>query len=102
MTLEGPGRRDLAQFMADHVLRYVYRDELLPVMHGYGVADGLGHYGAAPEPCLHYPLVAGVVHILDALHQSRRNMRPLFYGSRHGLLLKGSNLFFKLTSSSLL
>src|SRR5262249_41942596 len=38
VALELPGRRELAELVAHHVLRDVDGDELLPVVHGQGVA----------------------------------------------------------------
>src|ERR1700686_3695062 len=39
MPIEGPGRRELAEFVPDHVLVHQHRDEFVPVIYAEGKAD---------------------------------------------------------------
>ena len=75
MSLEDPRRRELAQLVADHVLRDVHGDELAPVVHRDRVAHHIGHDRRAARPGLHNPLLARRVqrrHLLDevVVHES--------------------------------
>src|SRR4030095_16824091 len=45
VALELPGGRELAELVADHVLRDVHGDELPAVVDGQGVAHHLGEHG---------------------------------------------------------
>src|ERR1700693_5597139 len=50
MPVEGPGRRELAEFVADHVLGHQYRDEFVPVVDAEGQPDELRKDRRAPRP----------------------------------------------------
>src|SRR4029079_800695 len=69
VPLELPGGRELAELVADHVLRHVDGDELLAVVDGQGVADHLRGDGGAARPGLDDLAFVGRVHGLDLLHQ---------------------------------
>ncbi len=47
VAVEGAGRGELAQLVADHVLRNEHWDKLATVVHGEGQANGFGENGAA-------------------------------------------------------
>src|SRR5204863_2322165 len=65
--LEGAGERELAQLVADHVLRHVDGDELPAVVHGQRVPDELRRDRGAPRPGLEDLLLARAIELLDAL-----------------------------------
>ena len=48
MASESPGRSELAELMAYHVFSDINRNELVPVVHSYGVAHEIrgDHAGA--------------------------------------------------------
>src|SRR5258708_3995589 len=52
MAVEGAGGRELAEPMADHVLRHQPRHELVPVVDAEGEADKLRQDGRPPRPDL--------------------------------------------------
>lgn len=43
---------ELSQFMPDHVLGNIYGDELVPIMHGKGVAHEIRRNRRTTAPCL--------------------------------------------------
>src|SRR5580765_2278322 len=50
MPVEGPGRRELAEFVADHVLGHQDRDEFMSVIDAEGQPDELRKDRRAPRP----------------------------------------------------
>src|SRR5262249_27255806 len=52
VAVEGPGRRELAELVADHVLRDENRQEFLAVMHRERDADHLREDGRTARPGL--------------------------------------------------
>src|ERR1043166_5639591 len=52
VTLEGARRRELAELVADHVLRHVDGDVTLAVVDGEGQADEVGRDGRTTRPGL--------------------------------------------------
>ena len=52
VAVEGAGRRELAEFVADHVLGHQHRDEFVAVVDAEGEADELREDGRAPRPGL--------------------------------------------------
>src|SRR5262249_21777208 len=69
MAAERPRRSELAELVADHVLRYVQRDELLAVVHRDRVADHLRHHRRAARPGLDHLLLRGGVERVDLVDQ---------------------------------
>ena len=63
MAPEKPCGRELSQPVPDHVFRYVYRYELLPVVDGYRVTDELRRYRARPCPRLDGTFLTGPVEL---------------------------------------
>ena len=59
VALEGPGRGELAELVADHVLGHVQLDEVPPVVDGEVLAHELGHDRAGPRPDLDRFAAAG-------------------------------------------
>src|SRR5690242_10267563 len=58
---EGPGRGELAELVADHVLGHVELDEVPPVVDREVLAHELGHDRAGPGPRLDRLATAGGV-----------------------------------------
>src|SRR5215831_9063233 len=87
MRLEGAGKGELAEPVADHVLRHVDGDELPAVVHGQGVAHELRRDGGAARPRLQHLLLALAVELLHPLLQTLVDVRPLLGRSSHGLSL---------------
>src|SRR3954469_12839345 len=52
VTVEGAGRRELTQLVANHVLRGEHRDELPPVVNREGDPEHFGEDGRSPRPGL--------------------------------------------------
>ena len=78
MALEGAGQRELAQLVADHVLRDEDGDVLAPVMHGQRVADHLREDGGAARPGLDDALLVARIHVVNPLEQFGVRIRPFF------------------------
>ena len=64
VAVEGPGRRELAELVADHVLGHQHRDELLAVVDAEGQPDELRQDGRAPRPGLDDLVAAGAARLL--------------------------------------
>src|SRR5688572_4709035 len=86
VTTEQPRRRELAELVADHVLRHVHRNELVAVVHGEGVTDEVGDDRARPRPGLDDLLRVRRVHRVDFRLQRFLDVRPFLYASRHLLI----------------
>ena len=61
MTTEVTRRSELAQLVTYHVLRYIYRDELVPVVHSDRLSDEVGRDHAGTRPSLDDRLLASLV-----------------------------------------
>src|SRR5262245_29173640 len=83
---ERPGRGELAEAVAHHVLRDIDGDELLPVVHGDRVADHLGDDRRAARPGLEDLAVVPPVHLLDLLREVLVDEGTLAQRSRHPVL----------------
>ena len=71
MTSKVAGGRKLAQFVTDHLLGDVHRDELVPVVNGDRMADKVrrDHTGAGPG-LDHFLLLATIIHSKNSLLQN--------------------------------
>src|SRR6266508_6589797 len=69
VTLEDPGRGELAELVSDHVLRDVHGNELSPVVHRDRVTHHVGHDGRAAGPGLDDFLLPRGVQRGDLLHE---------------------------------
>src|SRR5207253_2151505 len=58
---EGPGRRELAELVPDHILGHIQLHECLAVVDRKVLADELGHDRAGPRPGLDRLAVASLV-----------------------------------------
>ena len=67
----------------DHRLGDEHGHVLAAVVDGDRVPDHLREDGRGPRPGLDHLLVAGLVHLLDALHQALLDERALLRGSAH-------------------
>src|SRR5437667_11687165 len=90
VALELTGGRELPEFVADHVLRDIDRDELPAVVDGQRVAHHLGRYRRAARPGLHDLALAGLVHRLDLLEEVIVHPRTLLQRTCH-LYPRGSH-----------
>src|SRR5260221_7239173 len=77
VPLERPGEAELAQLVADHALRHVDGDELLPVVDGDRVPDELREDRGAARPGLDDLLLELAVHFVDTLPEMRIDPRAL-------------------------
>src|SRR4051812_31438740 len=59
MAVKDPGRRELAELVADHFLRDHHRDVLLPVVDAEVEPDELRQNGRAPSPDFDHLMAAG-------------------------------------------
>src|SRR6266542_477625 len=82
---EGPGRRELAELVADHRLGDVHGHVLAPIVDRDRVPDHVGDDRGAPRPGLDDPLVAPAVQLVDLLQQVVIHKRTLFQRSPHRL-----------------
>src|SRR5262249_29250896 len=80
---EGPGRRELAELVADHVLGHVELDEVPPVVDGEVLAHELGHDRAGPGPRLDRFAAAGGIGLDDLLEQSHNDERAFLERAPH-------------------
>src|SRR4051812_15444674 len=80
---EGARRRELAELVADHVLRDLHRDELLPVVDPEGQADELRQDRAAARPDLDDLVARRSPGGLRLGKQVAVDKRPLPYAARH-------------------
>ena len=70
MTSKVAGGRKLAQFVTDHLLGDVPRDELVPVVNGDRMADKVRRDHAGTRPGLdHFLLLATIIHSKNSLLQ---------------------------------
>ena len=78
MFLKYSGRRELAEFMPDHVLGHKDRDERLTIVNHESVPDEIRRDHGTTGPCLHRLLDSGGVHLVDLLEKMRLHKRSLF------------------------
>src|SRR5215470_6829682 len=77
MAMEGAGRRELAELMADHVLVDHHRQELVAVVDAEGQADELRQDRRAPRPHLDDLVAAAAARGLRLLQQIAIDERAL-------------------------
>src|SRR6266542_1911820 len=82
---EGPGRRELAELVADHRLGDVHGHVLAPIVDRDRVPDHVGDDRGAPRPGLDDPLVAPAVQLVDLLQQVVIHKGALFQRASHRL-----------------
>ena len=61
MTTEVASRSEFAQLVSYQVLCYIYRNKLIPVVHGDGLSDEIGRNHACTRPRLDDRLLASLV-----------------------------------------
>ena len=83
MASKCSGGRELTQLMADHVLNDVDRHMFAAVVYGDRMAYHVREDGGGTRPGLDDLLVAGLVHLIDALQQLRRCEGAFLYASAH-------------------
>src|SRR5690606_16908388 len=87
VTLEGPGRGELAQLVPDHRLGDEHRDVLATVVHRDGVAQHVRDDRGPARPGLDHRLLARLVQRVHLLEQVVVHERALLQAAWHGLLL---------------
>src|SRR5665647_1942801 len=70
VTAERAGERELAQLVTDHRLADEDGHVLAPIVNGDGVTDHVGEHCRGPRPGLDHLLLAGGVHVFDALEKA--------------------------------
>ena len=78
MAAEDARRGELAELVADHVLRDINRDELVPVVHGDGETHEVGGDHGSARPRLDGGLLAGLLGGDHALLQFVVYIRSFF------------------------
>ena len=83
MTTEVASRCEFAQLVSYHVLCYIYRNKLIPVVHGDGLSDEIGRNHACTRPRLDDRLLASLVLFLNYFFLlDTMNLDVVFLGSR--------------------
>src|SRR4051794_33780180 len=77
MAVEGAGRRELAELVADHVLGHQHRHELVAVVDAEGEADELREDGRAPGPRLDDLVAAAAARLFRLLEEVAVDERAL-------------------------
>src|SRR5579864_4054443 len=83
MPVEGPGRRKLAEFVADHVLGHQHRDEFVAVVDAEGQPDELREDRRAPRPRADHLVAPGAARLLRLLQQIAVDERAFPYRACH-------------------
>jgi hypothetical protein len=69
VAVEGPRGRELAELVADHVLRHVNRHELLAVVDSEGQSHEVRHDRRTPRPGLDDIVTTAATNLLDFVEQ---------------------------------
>src|SRR3954454_18994993 len=85
MAVEGAGRREFAELVADHVLGHQHRDEFVAVIDAKGQADELRENRRAARPGADHLVAAGPARFLGFLHQIAVDKGAFPYRARHAL-----------------
>jgi hypothetical protein len=83
VAAEGPGGRELAQLVADHLLADEHGHVLAAVVDRDRVPDHLGEDRGRARPGADHPLLAARVHRLDPGQQPLLDERPLLGRPAH-------------------
>src|SRR5262249_30840004 len=86
MTVEGTGRSELAELVADHFLSHQHGNVLVPVMYPEGQANELRQDRRATAPGLDYVVPARRPRGLRLLEQKPVDERPFPHRARHLVL----------------
>src|SRR5260370_9433832 len=87
MAVDRARRRELAELVADHLLRHHHRDVLLPVVDAESQPDELRQYGRAPAPNLDHLVAARGTRLLRLLEKIAVDERAFPNRSRHDAFL---------------
>src|SRR5262249_32199415 len=87
VAIERPGRRELAEFVADHLLGHQHRNVLLAVVDAEGEPDELRQNGRAPAPDSDHLVAARRARRLRLLEQIAVDERTLPNRTRHDAVL---------------
>ena len=78
VTAEDTGRGELAEFVANHVLGDIHRDELVAVMHSDGKTNEIGGNHGSAGPRFDRGLLARLLSSDDTLFQFVMYIRSFF------------------------
>src|SRR5262245_39488616 len=87
MAIERAGRRELAELVADHLLRHQHRNVLLPIVDAERQPDELRQDGGAAAPDLDHLMAARRARGFRLLEQIAVNERALPNRTSHGAAL---------------
>src|SRR5271169_5516671 len=87
MAIEDPGRRELAEFVTDHILGHQHRNKLVAVVDAEGQADELRQNGRAPRPGLDDLLASRIARLLRLLQEIAVDERTFPNRTRHSSAL---------------
>src|SRR3954454_16402971 len=85
MAVEGAGRRELAEFVADHVLGHQHRDEFVAVIDAERQPDELREDRRAPRPGPDDLVAPGTARLLRLLQHIAVDERAFPYRACHAL-----------------
>src|SRR5260370_702639 len=85
MAVEGAGRRELAQFVADHVLGHQHRNEFVAVIDAKGQADELREDRRPPRPRPDHLVAPRTARLLRLFQQIAVDERTFPYRACHAL-----------------
>src|SRR3954447_15136712 len=85
MAVIGPGRSELAEFVADHIFGHDHGEELLTIVNAKGQTDELGQDGGATRPDLDDLVTPACPRLIGFLQQVTVDERPLPDAARHGV-----------------
>src|SRR5229473_5046114 len=85
MAIESPGRRELAEFVADHVFGHQHRDEFVPVIDAKGQPDELRKDRRPPGPGPDHFVAARGARLFRLFQQIAVDERAFPYRACHAL-----------------
>src|SRR4051812_15172490 len=83
VAVECPGRRELAEFVPDHVLGHQHRNEFVAVIDAEGQPDELREDRRAPRPCPDHLVAPRAARLLRLLQQIAVDERAFPYRACH-------------------
>src|SRR5579863_6081320 len=85
MPVEGPGRREFAKLVADHILGHQDRDEFVPVIDAEGQSDKLRKDRRAPRPRPDHLVAATPARLFRLFQEVAVDERAFPYRACHAL-----------------
>src|SRR3989441_1047086 len=85
VAIEGPGRRELAEFVADHIFGHQHRDEFVAVIDAEGQPDELREDGRPARPGADHLVATRGARLLGFLQQIAVDKGTFPYRAGHAL-----------------